>query len=217
VTGKSLLHLQCHFGLDSLSWAKRGAHVTGIDFSEEAINVALELSKELELNARFVCSGVYDLPNMLQGRFDIVFTSYGVIGWLPDLDQWAGVIDHFLKPGGVFYMAEFHPVIWMFDDDFNFFKYSYFNEGVIEIDQQSTYTDSSQALNMKEYSWNHSISDVINALTKRGFIIKFFNEHNFSPYNCFNRTLEVEKGKYRIKGLEKIIPMVYSIMAVKPE
>lgn len=217
VSGKSLLHLQCHFGMDSLSWAKRGARVTGMDFSEEAIDTATKLNKELGLDARFVCSSVYDLAQNLDDKFDIIFTSYGVVGWLPDLNRWAEVIDHFLKPGGTFYMAEFHPVIWMFDDNFKFFEYSYFNDGVIEIDQESTYTDGEEALNMKEYSWNHGISEVINALTKRGLVIEFFNEHDYSPYNCFNQTVEVEKGKFMIKNLEKIIPMVYSIKASKPD
>ena len=130
VKGKKLLHLQCHFGMDSLDWARRGADVTGIDLSDAAITEAQQLNDELGLNARFVCCNVYDLhpqykassktPPMegLEEAFDIVFTSYGVVGWLPDLDKWAEIIAHYLAPGGIFYMAEFHPVVWMFDDEF---------------------------------------------------------------------------------------------------
>ncbi len=215
ISGRSMLHLQCHFGLDSMSWSRLGAKVTGIDFSDEAIQVARDLNAELGLDTEFVCSGVYDLKEHLHRSFDIVFTSYGVIGWLPDLNRWADVISHFLKPGGIFYMAEFHPVIWMFDDDFTKFSYSYFNEGVIEIDQETTYADDKVKLNMKEYSWNHSISEVINALVSHGLSLRHFNEHNYSPYDCFSNTVKNKKGNYFIKGYEKILPMVYSLKAIK--
>src|SRR5205085_9859662 len=131
VKGKSMLHLQCHFGMDSLDWEKRGAEVTGVDLSDAAINEAVALNNELKLNAKFICSNVYDLKDHLDEKFDIVFTSYGTIGWLPDLDQWSGIVSHYLKPGGTFYIAEFHPVLWMFDDDFTYIKYYYINRELI--------------------------------------------------------------------------------------
>jgi 2-polyprenyl-3-methyl-5-hydroxy-6-metoxy-1,4-benzoquinol methylase len=102
VKGLSILHLQCHFGQDSLSLARMGAHVTGIDLSDKAIKTAQELNAELHLNAEFICSDIYDLPQHLNKQFDIVFTSYGTIGWLPDLNKWAQIIHHFLKPEGKF-------------------------------------------------------------------------------------------------------------------
>src|SRR5947209_740824 len=117
VAGRSLLHLQCHFGLDTLSWARLGAEVTGADFSGRAIELARSLAGELGLPARFVHSDVYSLPANLQGEFDIVFTSYGVLYWLPDLSRWAEVVAHFLKPGGVFYVVEYHPFSQVFDDE----------------------------------------------------------------------------------------------------
>ena len=107
VKGKSLLHLQCHFGMDTMSWAREGAKVTGMDLSDVAIARAKELSAELSIPADFVCCNLYDLPQHLEGSFDLVFTSYGTIGWLPDLDKWASVVKHFLKPGGTFYIVEF--------------------------------------------------------------------------------------------------------------
>ena len=116
VAGKTLLHLQCHFGLDSLSWARLGASVTGVDFSDQAIALARSLSQEVGLEAEFVCSDIYELPQVLAGQFDIVYTSYGVLAWLPDLKNWAAVIAHFLKPGGVFFIAEFHPFAMVFDN-----------------------------------------------------------------------------------------------------
>src|SRR3569833_2969415 len=127
VKGIKILHLQCHFGMDSLSLARMGADVTGVDLSDAAIEEARKLNEELSLGAKFICCNVYELKNHLEEQFDIVFTSYGVIGWLPDLNKWAEIIGHFLKPGGFFYMAEFHPVVWMLDEDFKEVKYSYHN------------------------------------------------------------------------------------------
>lgn len=215
VKGKSLLHLQCHFGMDSLDWARRGATVTGVDLSDAAIAEAKKLNDELGLNAEFVCCNVYDTAAHVKKQFDIVFTSYGTIGWLPDLSKWANVIAERLKPGGIFYIAEFHPVVWMFDDDFTHIKYSYENREVIVTENQGTYTDRDADIKGKEYSWNHSISEVMNALIKAGLKIELFNEHMYSPYPCFRNVVEFEKGKWHIKGMEGKLPMVYSVRAVK--
>ena len=215
VGGKTILHLQCHFGMDSLDWARRGALVTGVDLSDNAIQEATQLNKELGLNARFVCCNVYDTSLYVKEFFDIVFTSYGTIGWLPDLQPWANMIAERLKPGGVFYMADFHPVLWMFDDDFTHIKYSYENKEVIVTESEGTYTDRNADIKAKEYGWNHSISDLLNALIQAGLSINSFNEFLFSPYPCFRNTVEVEKGRWHIKGLEGKIPMMYSLKAVK--
>jgi 2-polyprenyl-3-methyl-5-hydroxy-6-metoxy-1,4-benzoquinol methylase len=215
VSGKTMLHLQCHFGMDSLDWARRGADVTGIDLSDTAISEAKKLNDELKLNAKFICSNVYDLRDHLDEKFDIVFTSYGTIGWLPDLDKWADIVAHYLKPGGLFYIAEFHPVLWMFDDDFTHIKFHYDNRELIITENEGTYTDRTAAITGKEYSWNHSISEVLNALINAGLKIENFNEHMYSPYPCFKNMTELEKGKWHIKGMEEKLPMVYSISAVK--
>jgi SAM-dependent methyltransferase len=215
VSGKTMLHLQCHFGMDSLDWARRGATVTGVDLADNAIEEATKLNSELGLNAKFVCCNVYDTSTFIKEQFDIVFTSYGTIGWLPDLDKWAAVVTQRLKPGGTFYIAEFHPVVWMFDDDFTHIKYSYENREVIVTENEGTYTDRNADIKGKEYSWNHSISEVLNALIKAGLKIEMMNEHMYSPYPCFRNVVEFETGKWHIKGLEGKIPMVYSIKAVK--
>jgi SAM-dependent methyltransferase len=128
VTGKSILHLQCHFGQDTLSLSRLGATVTGVDLSDKAIENAERLAKETGLPADFICCDIYDLPNYLDTTFDIVFTSYGTIGWLPDLDKWANIIARYLKPDGRFIFVEFHPVVWMFDNDFEKVAYNYFND-----------------------------------------------------------------------------------------
>lgn len=215
VKGKKLLHLQCHFGMDSLNWSRLGAKVTGIDLSDRAIKEAQQLNDELGLDAEFVCCNVYDLEKHVNGQFDIVFTSYGVIGWLPDLDPWAALIARYLKPGGLFYIAEFHPVLWMFDDDFTHIKYYYENRELIVTDSQGTYTDRDADIQSKEYSWNHSISEVLNALINQGLEIRQFNEFMYSPYPCFSNLVEAGKNQWHIRGMEGKIPMVYSVSAVK--
>jgi 2-polyprenyl-3-methyl-5-hydroxy-6-metoxy-1,4-benzoquinol methylase len=215
VKGKSLLHLQCHFGMDTLSWAREGAEVTGIDLSDKAIDLARSLSSELHIPATFICCNVYDVPAHVREHFDVVFTSYGVIGWLPDLDKWAAVISQCLKPGGTFYIIEFHPVVWMMDENFEKVRYYYHNQEVIAETSTGTYTDRYAAIEYKEYSWNHSLSEVINALIKKGMQITLFNEFSFSYYNCFNNVEQGTDGLYRIKGLENKIPMMYSIKATK--
>ena len=210
VKGKRMLHLQCHFGMDSLDWARRGAAVTGVDLSDEAIKEARQLNDELKMNAEFVCANVYDLHpgsgisplgEHAKEAFDIVFTSYGTIGWLPDLDKWAAVIAHYLKPGGTFYIADFHPVVWMFDDEFTHIKYYYDNRELIMMENQPTYTGETEAIIAKEYSWNHSISEILNALINAGLKIELFNEHAYSPYSNFANSVETEPGKWQIRGM----------------
>lgn len=215
ISGKKILHLQCHFGQDSISLSRMGAQVTGVDFSETAIRTATEMAGRCGTDTRFVVSDVYGLPEVLDEQFDIVFTSYGVIGWLPDLDRWAGVISHFLKPGGRLVFVEFHPVVWMFDDDFTHVKYSYFNTGAISETYEGTYADQSAALVQDYIMWNHSLADVLGNLMKNGLQISAFQELNWSPYPCFRHTEEVEKGKYRIPQFGDKIPVVYTVMAVK--
>ena len=213
--GKTVLHLQCHFGQDTISLARLGATATGIDLSDNAIEKARILVEKTKADARFIQSDVYDLPNHLNEQFDIVFTSYGTIGWLPDMDKWAAVITHFLKPEGKFVFAEFHPLVWMFDDDFKEIKYSYFNTGpIVEMDT-GTYTDREAPITNQSVGWNHGQGEVINSLIKNGLTIEALNEYDYSPYDCFDHTEKVAPNKFRIKHLGERIPMVYSILASK--
>lgn len=215
VKGKSILHLQCHFGQDSISLSRLGAKVTGVDLSDKAIETARDLTKKCETDTQFICSDVYDLPNVLDEKFDIVYTSYGTVGWLPDLEKWANVIHHFLKPGGKFIMAEFHPVIWMFDDDFNEVKYNYFNEKPIVETNEGTYAEKNADLVLNNITWNHPLSEVLQNLIKKGLSIENFQEFDWSPYPCFNQVEEFEKGKWRIKQFGNKIPMVYALTSHK--
>lgn len=215
VTGKKILHLQCHFGQDSLSLSRLGARVTGVDLSDKAIDMAKSLNEKLGLDAQFICCDIYDLPAHLDEKFDIVFTSYGTIGWLPDLTQWANVVSHFLKPEGKFIMADFHPVVWMFDNDFKQVFYSYFNQEPIIENEPGTYADRNAPIKTETISWNHPTSEVLNALIQSGLAINSFDEYDYSPYNCFNETEEFEKGKFRIRHLGNRIPMVFAVTATK--
>ncbi|MEZ4890820.1 MAG: class I SAM-dependent methyltransferase [Crocinitomicaceae bacterium] len=215
IKGKSILHLQCHFGQDTISLSRLGAEVIGVDLSDKAIDSAIKIANETNSTAKFICCDIYDLPHHLDEKFDFVFTSYGTIGWLPDLDKWAKIISNFLKPGGQFIFVEFHPVVWMFDDNFDKIAYRYFNSGAIVETQNGTYADKSAAITITEISWNHSISEVVNNLINNGLEINALDELDYSPYNCFNKTIEFEPNKFRIKHLENYLPMVYSIKATK--
>jgi SAM-dependent methyltransferase len=215
IKGKSILHLQCHFGQDTISLQRMGAEVVGVDLSDKSIEMAKEIALKTNSNASFICSDIYSLPNILNQQFDIVYTSYGTIGWLPDLDKWASVIKHFLKPNGKFVFVEFHPVVWMFDDDFDRIGYNYFNTGPIVEIENGTYADRSADLKQEYVMWNHGLSEVMNSLIKNNLFINSFDEFDYSPYNCFRHTNEYVPNKFRIKHLDNKIPMVYAISATK--
>ncbi len=212
VRGKSILHLQCHFGQDSISLSRMGAQVTGIDLSDKSVDAARRIALETGSDTKFVCCNLYDLPLHLEEAFDIVFTSYGTIGWLPDMDRWAGIIHHFLKPGGKFIMAEFHPVMWMFDDRFEEIKYSYFNTGVIVETESGTYADPTAEITQDYVMWNHSQSEVIGALLKQGLTLRTLNEFDYSPYPCFLRSTERSPCKWEVEHMGNKLPLVYSLM-----
>lgn len=221
VAGKSLLHLQCHFGMDSLSWARLGAKVTGVDFSGKAIELATSLSEELGLDATFVQSDVYDLPQVLAGTFDIVYTSYGVIGWLPDLLPWGKIIAEYLKPGGFFYIAEAHPFIWIFDDTSPDFQVatSYFSREPIGGEEEGTYADrSAKLVHTVTYGWNHTLSEIFTALISAGLRIDFLHEFPFCAWENFPGMVKGEDRFFRMKDSHKgnLIPMTFSLKATKP-
>ena len=215
IKGKSVLHLQCHFGQDTLSMSRMGAKCTGVDFSEEAIELARDLNDELNLDAQFVCCNVLETSQFIQDKFDIVFTSYGVIGWLPDLEPWAKMISERLKSGGFFYMVEFHPIVWMFDylTDPPKLSYGYQQAEAIYEEYQGTYADKTSNITSKEYGWNHGLGEVINVLTKAGLSVEFLNELNESPYDIFPGLERSESGLYCYPN--QLYPLVYTIQARK--
>jgi SAM-dependent methyltransferase len=225
VSGKSLLHLQCHFGIDTLSWARHGATVTGVDFSERAIRAARALSDELSIPATFLTSNVYELPEKLDGEFDIVYTSYGVIYWLPDLTRWARVAARFVRPGGTFYIAEFHPVGYMFDTDNGrdpamvdyVRRYPYFHSTEPIVEDVPDYADPNAPVkNARTFEWPHPLSDVANALIEAGLQIGSVHEFPFSVIRQFHFLEQHDDGYwYPPEGMHDM-PMLFSIKARKP-
>lgn len=209
LNGRSLLHLQCHFGLDTLSWARMGAHCTGVDISPVAIEQARELSKESGVDAHFVCSNVLDFDRGKARPYDIVFTSYGTICWLPDLMEWAGIVSSNLAPGGTFYMVEFHPIYDLLAG------YPYFTSPDPDVEEEGTYTENSGDTVAEFAVWSHPLSSVINALIESGIEMLQLREFPFSPYNCFDGMEEREPGRFYIEHKGHDAPLVYSLMGRK--
>lgn len=217
VSGKSLLHLQCHFGQDTLSWARMGADVTGVDFSSEAIKLARELNDELGLNAQFVESNILELDGKLDQQYDIIFTSYGTICWLGDLEKWAEIVQKHLKPGGFFFIADFHPTLYMYDWETGEIAFPYFfnEEPSFEV-IEGTYADNDAPIGGTEYFWFHPISKTINLLTKQGLTLETFNEFPYSPYDCFPNMDKKAEDVFVYKLTKFPLPHVYSLKMRKP-
>ncbi len=222
VAGKSLLHLQCHFGIDTLSWARLGARATGADFSEKAIDLARALASELGVDARFVCSDISDLPAALDGEFDIVYTSRGVLGWLPDLRRWAQVVEHFVRPGGLFYITEQHPMLYAWDDaeDITEFRlrYPYFERShPLAFSVRGSYADrEAQVAQPVEYAWPHSMGEIVTAVAEAGLRIDFLHEFPFLFYPMLP-FLEHREGAWWLPaGQPGELPLSFSMKATKP-
>ena len=213
VSGKSLLHLQCHFGLDTLSWARLGARVTGVDFSDKAIALANTLKQEVGLDASFICSDIYALPDVLNEKFDIVFTSYGVLFWLADLQRWAKIIAHFLRPGGTFYTVEHHPFANVFDENNETDLQIYYPYYHTVEPQRAESTDPDTGLQSVEYAWNFSMSEVINALITAGLRIEYIHEFSYCNTKRFSFLEQGEDGLWRWKDPNNTIPMLFSVKA----
>ena len=222
VDGKSILHLQCHFGMDTMSWARLGATATGVDISDTAIDLARKLDHELGLGVRFIRANVYDLPDLLDERFDVVYTGVGAICWLPDLDAWAAIVARFLKAGGTFYMLDVHPMSLVFDvvqdpdgkPDLRP-EYSYFPDpdGILDDGERPTYAGSTP-IKTPVYEWQHSLSEVVNALLGAGLTIESLNEFPAAPYQAFPHMSESD-GWWRLPERHGSVAFLFSIRATK--
>jgi SAM-dependent methyltransferase len=220
VAGRALLHLQCHFGMGSLSWARLGAQVTGVDFSEQAIALARSLGEELGIPAQFVCSNVYDLPRVLDRKFDVVFTSYGVLCWLPDLPAWGALIARYLEPGGTFYIVESHPFSHVFSSRRDAhgleIEMPYFGDGpALASDGDGTYADWEAKLARRvTYEWQHSLADIVEALLGSGLRIEFLHEHPVGVWQQFPCMRQDEDGWWRLpEDLRDKVPLTFSLKA----
>jgi SAM-dependent methyltransferase len=218
VEGKKLLHLQCHFGMDTFSWARLGAQVTGVDFSPEAIKLATSLSLELGIQARFICCDLYDLPEHLNDTFDIVYTSGGVLTWLRNLDRWAKVAAGYLKPGGMFYIREIHPTSGIFDESASELriKYPYFDTEPYVDEEPRDYADHTAEIKQKvSYEWTHPLGEILTALIQAGLRLEFLHEFPFTGYQAFPFLEKGEDGYWRLPGNAQTIPLTFSVRARK--
>lgn len=231
VRGRRLLHLQCHFGLDTLSWARRGARVTGVDFSPEGIEAARRLAAEAGIDAEFVCSDIYRLHEVLEDfhAFDIVYTSYGVLNWLPELRPWGELIARYLAPGGFFYIVEAHPTARMFpmDEDMpragSFEPYfHYFHDPAgMSWPPGADYADETATHTIGDHEWQHSMSDIINALTGAGLQIDWLHEFPYCAWKVVAGCEVVERfsESHAYYGRPKAranLPLMFSLRASAP-
>ncbi|HEX9622011.1 MAG TPA: methyltransferase domain-containing protein [Polyangiaceae bacterium] len=231
VRDKRLLHLQCHFGLDTLSWARRGAVVTGVDFSAEGIAFARQLSADTGVPARFIESDLYVLPEALDEphAFDIVYTSYGVLNWLPDLEPWGAIVGRYLKPGGFFYIVEGHPSARIFPTDEDMPQagsfhpwFSYFHDPAgMRWPPGADYADPSAMHCVGAHEWQHSLGDIVNALTRAGLVVEWLHEFPFCAWQVVAGCDVVERfssshAYYGLPASQPKLPLMFSLRASAP-
>jgi SAM-dependent methyltransferase len=215
VTGKRLVHLQCHIGLDTLSWARRGALVSGLDFSAPAISAASALASDLGIEATFVVADVYDAVATLgRGRFDVVYTGIGALVWLPDIPRWARVVAELLAPGGFLYLVEGHPFAQILDDATGLVvSRDYFDSGPWMEDYAHTYTDGPALEHVRSVEFQHGIGEVITALIEAGLRIEFLHEFEFDAFGRYESLRRADDGTYRFPPERPRVPLIFSVRA----
>jgi SAM-dependent methyltransferase len=218
--GKTFVHLQCHFGMDTLSWARAGARVTGIDFSGSAIDEARALAKRAGLSDRatFVRADVYDASKVLgENQFDVVYVSLGSLCWLPDVVAWGGVVADLLSSGGRLYLHDVHPFSSCFESDGERVTYGYFDDPDDPqiFDSTSTYTDGEELSAIRTYEWNHSVGQIVGALLGHGLILDSLTEHDWTLFRQFPWLVESESGVFGTPDGRPRIPLSFTILAHK--
>ena len=221
VAGARLLHLQCHFGLDTLRFARMGAYATGVDFSENAIHAARDLSERSGIPATFVHADVTDLPLAVeQGSFDVVFTSYGTITWLPDLSPWASGIASRLKPGGRFHIIDMHPTLWVFDEELAEppirVRYSYFDCEAVRFERTGSYAVPDADIVSVEHSWQHTFEDIVGSLRAQGLVIESLREYPKIAWQHMPFMVQDAEGFWVLPAGMPEIPLLFSVTARKP-
>ena len=223
VSGKSLLHLQCHFGMDTLSWAREGAAVTGLDFSPEAVVAARDLAEKAGLDATFVEANVYEAESAIDGQFDVVYVNLGALCWLPDIREWARIAASFVKPGGFLYLRDAHPAAMTLDldveDQSYVMRYPYFEtEEPLRWDDVEDYADATAELdNPIFYEWNHGLGEIVTAIIATGLRLEFLHEQQWSVYRATPWMQETERGIFRLPAPDRqITPLMFSLGAARP-
>ncbi|MBT3942850.1 MAG: class I SAM-dependent methyltransferase [Chloroflexi bacterium] len=226
VTGLSMLHLQCHFGLDTLNWARLGAVTTGVDISGASVERGQDLSAELSIPSTFVQANVLEMGDRFDGLFDRVFTSIGALCWIGDLAAWGEVVARALKPGGVFYIAEFHPVMDTLqqsrpitENSAAYPQYPYFGNGApLRFDPEgddSDYAEASFTSEETTFEWFHPMSEIVQSLLDAGLTIEQFNEYPFVTYKARQGMVQGEDGLWRLPPDVLPLPLMFTIRASK--
>ncbi|WP_433574195.1 class I SAM-dependent methyltransferase [Nocardia brasiliensis] len=216
VSGLSMLHLQCHLGTDSVAWARRGARVTGVDFSSVSVGIAEGLARESGVDATFVCSDVMQLPASLDGAYDIVYASRGILGWVPDLPAWARVISHFLVPGGFLYLTDIHPVAKAVDDTSSEFRVGrpYWHRAeAIRHEVRGSYADPDAQVESAKFLWTHSTGDLLTAVAQAGLCLELFREFPWLDRPWPSLRKHSDREFYPPDGVE--LPLFFSLRARK--
>jgi SAM-dependent methyltransferase len=215
VAGKTLVHPQCHFGKDTLSWARLGATVTGIDFSTPAVEAAAEVAARAGLEAEFLVGDVHDAPALVGGRtFDVVYTGLGALNWLPDIHRWARVMASLAAPGGMLYLAEFHPVHGIFGDDDLTVTYPYFQAEPFVWDEPGSYADlTADTTNNRTVEWAHGLGEVVSAVIDAGFTVELLHEFDYTLFPRWPFLVKHGRDAYRLPEGTPSLPLMYSLRA----
>ncbi|WP_329021632.1 class I SAM-dependent methyltransferase [Streptomyces sp. NBC_00690] len=223
VDGLTLLHLQCHIGQDTLAWARRGAaQVVGLDFSEPAVEAARALATDLGFGsdrASFVAADVYDAAEAVpDSSYDIVYTGTGALSWLPDIERWAEVASSLVAPGGFLYVAEFHPLTDILDDETGSrVVHDYFAKEPWIDDAPGTYADlDAETVHNRTVEWQHPVGAVVSALCAAGLRLEFLHEHEVSLFPRFANFRQGDDGYFRFPPDRPRIPLMYSLKASRP-
>jgi len=209
ISNKKVLHIQCHFGQDSISMARMGAEVTATDISDVAIAQARHFNDVVGTDVNFIECNTYDILNHINEKFDLIFMSYGVLAWLPDMEKLADICGQLIRKGGSVIIAEFHPTLYLFDFSSGQIAYPYFNTGVYKEITDGDYADLDDKSMGVEYFWCHSLEEIMGAFLQEDFNLKIFKEYDYSPYNCFPNMRAVEEGKYQFSEVKVRIPHVF--------
>lgn len=219
VSGLDVCHLQCHIGTDTLSLARAGARVTGVDFSPSALAAARRLAGRLGLAATWVECDVLESRRAVTGNFDLVYTSIGTITWLPDLDRWAVQVAGLLRPGGTFYIRDGHPGLYSVDEDATELRlrYPYFGNGQAQSwDNESSYVGEGKLAHTRNYEWPHPLSEIINSLIGAGLQILRLDEGRVLPWRFSTRMVEVPGGFAWPEDERDRVPCTYTVIARRP-
>jgi SAM-dependent methyltransferase len=223
IAGLRGVHLQCHLGTDTVSLSRLGAQMSGLDFSATAVTLAQQLAASAGADIDFHVADVYDAVDVLgAGGYDLVFTGIGALGWLPDMDRWAGVVSDLLRPGGRLFLREGHPVLWALadprPDGLVVVEHPYFTPPEPTVwDEEGTYvTTEVRFVHTISHEWNHGLGEIVSALMGTGMVVTGFVEHDSVPWNARPGEMEESDGEWRMRDRPERFPCTYTLQARKP-